>query len=66
MIKGGLTDRIALHIVGQYALEVQLIWNSYKGLRRALRINCSDVVMYMIGHDVPKLTLEKVKAWLGI
>lgn len=66
MIKGGLTDRIALHIVGRYVLENRTDWNSYNGLIRALRANSSEVIVYLIGHGVPKLSIEKVKAWLGV
>ena len=66
MIKGGLTDRIALHIVGRYVLENRTDWNSYNGLIRALRANSSEVIVYLIGHGAPKLSIEKVKAWLGV
>lgn len=66
MIKGGLTDRIALHIVGRYVLENRTDWNSYNGLRRALRANSSEVIVYLIGHGAPKLSIEKVKVWLGV
>lgn len=66
MIKGGLTDRIALHIVGRYVLENRTDWNSYNGLRRALRANSSEIIVYLIGHGAPKLSIEKVKVWLGV
>lgn len=66
MIKGGLTDRIALHKVGRYVIENRTDWNSYNGLRRALRANSSEVIVYLIGHGAPKLSIEKVKVWLDV
>ena len=66
MIKGGLTDRIALHKFGRYVIENRTDWNSYNGLRRALRANSSEVIVYLIGHGAPKLSIEKVKVWLDV
>lgn len=66
MIKSGLDDRIALHMIGRYIHNHQLIWTSHSGLRRALRMANSELVVFLINQGIPQLSLKKVKKWLRI
>ena len=66
MIRSGLDDRIALHMIGRFIHNHQLIWTSHSGLRRALRMMNSELIVFLINRGIPQLSLKKVKKWLRI
>lgn len=66
MIRSGLNDRIALHILGKFIDDNDIYWFSHSGLRRILRERSSEVIVYLINQNIPHLSLKKVKKWLRV
>ena len=66
MIRSGLNDRIALHLLGKYIDDNDIFWFSHSGLRRILRERSSEVIVYLINQSIPHLSLKKVKKWLRV
>lgn len=65
LIKSGLRDRIALHMVAQYVVEQEIGYSTAVGLRRKIRKQREDLEAYIGLTDAPQLTREKIKRWIG-
>lgn len=65
LIKSGLRDRIALHKVAQYVEDQEIGYSTTGGLRRKIRKQREDLEAYIGLTDVPQLTKEKIKRWIG-
>lgn len=66
LIKGGLKDRIALHVVSKYIEAEEIPYSSYRRVKRGLKSVREDFEAYITETAIPQLSKENIRTWLGI
>lgn len=65
LIKGGLRDRIALHVLSVFVKNEDIPFTSSRKIRSGLRSRLADFDYYIDTSSIPRLSKLKIKAWLG-
>lgn len=65
LIKNGLKDRVALHVVSQYIEENDMAYSSIRRIKRDLKNRREDFDYYVNQRDIPYLSKGKIGVWLG-
>ena len=65
LIKIGLKDRVALHVVSQYIEENDMAYSSIRRIKRDLKNRREDFDYYVNQRDIPYLSKGKIGVWLG-
>lgn len=65
LIKGGLKDRVALHVVSQYIEENGMAYLSIRRIKRDLKNRREDFDNYVNQRNMPYLSKGKIDVWLG-
>ena len=60
LIKGGLKDRIALHVVSQFIEDNDLAYSSVRRIKRGLKNSREDFEQYINQSDMPYLSKGKI------
>ncbi len=65
LIKGGLRDRVALHVLSVFVKNEDIPFTSSRKIRTGLRSRLADFDYYIDTSSIPRLSKLKIKAWLG-
>ncbi len=65
LIKGGLKDRIALHVLSQYIVAEEITYSSPRRIKRSLKDRRDDLEQFIDQCNMPHLSREKIRMWLG-
>lgn len=65
LIKGGLKDRIALHVLSQYIEDEGMRYSSPRRIKQGLKNRRKDFEQYIEQSNIPQLSKEKIGVWFG-
>lgn len=65
LIKGGLKDRIALHMVSRFIEENNMAYSSIRRIKRGLKNHREEFEHYINQRNIPYLSKDKIGVWLG-
>lgn len=65
LIKGGMKDRIALHMLSHYIEVEEIPCTSTRRIKRGLKNLREDFESFVDQCDIPVLSKEKIGIWLG-